>query len=208
MQQHPLRTLALMGRKLLLFWGPKEISLSEMPHFDRSQSRVLTPLPNNFAMVMALAMVGLVLLGVHRGSTTSTGKSDPPAETISLQQQTQVAVLVVLFVVCYSGAFLPFFVTALYRQPVIPFLLLLGAVGLVRLGQLAWTRRYARAAVTVVGGCAAFAVCSINFADYEPDEAEWHYRQALALEQAGRTDDAVAEYHASIRLRPRPGSTR
>ncbi len=202
MRQHPLRTVTLLGCKLLLFWGPQEISLSEMPHFDRSQSRVLTPLPNNFAMAMALAIVGLVLLGLHLRSATSTGESDPPTETITLEQQKQVAVLLVLFVVCYAGAFLPFFVTALYRQPVIPFLLLLGAFGLYRLGHLAWTRRYALALVTLAGGCLAFAVCSINFAGYEPDESEWHYRRALALEHAGRTDDAVAEYQTAIRLKP------
>jgi len=202
MRQHPLRTVALLSRKLLLFWGPKEISLSEMPHFDRSQSRVLTPLPNNFAMVMALAIIGLVLLGLHLRPTTSTGKSDTPAKTIILEQQTQVGVLVLLFLVCYSGAFLPFFVTALYRQPVIPLLLLLGAFALYRVGCLVWTRRYALAGAVVAGGCAAFAVCSINFAGYEPDEAEWHYRRALALEQAGRTNKAVAEYQAAIGLKP------
>ena len=207
-QQHPLRTATLLGRKLLLFWGPKEISLSEMPHFDRSQSHVLTPLPNNFAMATALAIVGLVLLGLHSRPTTSTGKSDTPAKTIILEQQTQVGVLIVLFLVCYSGAFLPFFVTALYRQPVIPLLLLLGAFGVVRLGHLAWTRRYAPAAVIVAGGCAAFAVCSVNFAGYEPDKSEWHYRRALALEQAGRTDDAVAEYQEAIRLKPHHVSAR
>jgi len=205
-REHPLRTAGLLIRKLLLFWGPKEISLSEMPHFDRTQSRVLKRLPINFAVAMALATVGLVLLGLHLRSTTSASTSDASAEKVTLERQRQVVVLVMLFLVCYSGAFLPFFVTALYRQPVIPLLLLLGALALYRLGRLVGTRRYALALVTVAGGCAAFAICSTDFAGYKPDEPEWHYRRALTLEQAGRVDDAVAQYQAAIRLKPHHAS--
>ncbi len=58
---HPLAFLRLTLRKAALFWGPYEVTNNEEIYFARKSSRVLSAIPLNFTLILALGLVGTVL---------------------------------------------------------------------------------------------------------------------------------------------------
>ncbi|MHC4945006.1 MAG: glycosyltransferase family 39 protein [Planctomycetota bacterium] len=135
---HPLRFLELLGRKTLLFWGPGEIKHNNEVELDRRFSSTLRRIPGNFAALLAMALVGGIMLFLHlRGRHV-----DPEEPAERREEKLAMSVLMGLFVLTYFASFLPFFVTSLYRVPIIPFLLIAGAFLIWYIWRLVRTRAF------------------------------------------------------------------
>ncbi len=194
---YPGRTLRLMGKRALLFWGPREIAHNQTPHFDRVHSTVLRLVPTNFTLLLSLGLVGAGLT-LRRCRT----KNQTQEETTRPAAPCSVAVLPVLFVLTWFVSFLPFFVAARYRVPVQPWLALLAACGLVTIARLVAARRW-RVAGACMAACAGLCLlASINFGGYVADEANPHHQRAVAYQLGGQLDKAIDAYRHVLRLRP------
>ena len=214
---HPGRFLDLLGRKALLFWGPYEIRNLKETHYARLSSPVLRRIPLNFPLVLALGVLGAILFfmknSVARGTwhmarpsraappaschvSRATGNGYPPSG------QFAVAVLLVLFIVFYFLSMVAFAAADRYRIPLIPFLLLFGALGLERIASCLREREWARALVAAALGAGLFALFSLNPTGYRPSPEKWHYDRALNYSDMRDWDNAIREYQEAIKSEP------
>ena len=95
-----------------------------------------------------------------------------------------------LFIGTYFISMLPFAAAARYRVPVIPFLLLFGAVGIDGIGRFSLQREWNRAAFWRIAGVLLYIVFSINYSGFQPAPEKWHYDLALAYQNGGDFDPA------------------
>lgn len=191
-RESPVRFLKLTGRKALLFWGPREIRNLREVHYARLHSPLLRSLPGNFALVLALAVLGTVMVFVF------------PATRLSPSGKYEIrgAALLVTLTLVYFLSMLPFAAGARYRVPVIPFLVILGAEGLRRTVGLAVSRRWPAALAAAGAGAVLYLVCSVNYAGFQPSPEKWHYDRGLARLRAGEWDRAVAAFDRALTFKP------
>lgn len=198
MAGHPIRTIKLGLRKFLLWWGPNEISHNEIPDFDRKHSGVLHWLAGNFTMVVSLGLLGVLFFFLDvRNQPRAHGTL-----TVAVRNRRTLALGFLAFVVVYSASFLPFFVTSLYRVPIIPLLLLFAAYGVCRCVELVRAGRWGWAGVFVALGGGLYVVAGHNYIAYQPDPARPHYHLGVVYERAGRLEQAEQEYRAALRIEP------
>ncbi|MFH1037183.1 MAG: tetratricopeptide repeat protein [PVC group bacterium] len=197
-RENPLDFLALLGKKALFFWGPREIRNLREIHFARMYSPVLNRIPFNFPLVETIALVGFLLLFLeNRKVRPRAGERGSPEG-----KRWESTVLLLFFIGSYFISMLPFAAAARYRVPIIPFLLCLGSSGLNMVGG-AWRRREWKQAILWTGGGAVFfALFSINLSGYEPSLDRWHYDLALAYTDRQDWESAIREYREVIRLQP------
>jgi len=198
---HPGRTLELMWRKTMLFWGPAEISNNEVMHYDRRHSRVLRFLPG-FPVALSLAVVGLALLLTElRGRRRREGKTDEESS-----HRFELMVLLLAFVGIYFASYLPFFIAGRYRVPIIPILLLFGAYGVERVRADVVGRRLKNAAVWLGIFIVAYSGARLQLAEYRPDLGMWHFIRGDAYRQQGNTELARAEFSKAVELSNKPNA--
>ena len=188
MRQDPRRTMRLVGRKTLLFWGPLEIGNNKEDHYERKHSPVLRTLPGNFTMALSFCLVGLAFHARRRANGV-------PSLAVQMVPPALLLVLAILL------AHLPFFIAGRFRVPVLPILFLFGAAGLAAWGALLRERRTGEATLWLVGWLVLHIGLSTNWTDYRPNEANYHYFRGVALAEAGRNLDALAELKQAHRLR-------
>lgn len=169
-REHPVTFLRLSCEKALIFWTPKEISHNVMEYCTRRFSRVLRLLPGDFKLVLSLAIAGLLLLLADLRRPRDN--RDIPEQ--QRRRRVEGVLLVLLFAFTFYAPYTVFFVTALYRVPLIPFLLLFGAYGVYRCCQLLAARRFRRMA-WALGGVAVYAVSCLVPVSYEKDINRWVY---------------------------------
>ncbi len=183
----PSAVLALTMRKLALFWGPAEVSNNKVIELEREASPTLGFGPG-FATVLALALAGACLLiWQHR--------SEVPSKR---EQRFEISVLLLLFVAFYSASFLPFFVSARFRAPVVPALIVLAGHALAWM----WRALAGRHTRRIVAGVALIivlrAVTGIAWVPYQPDRALRHWRQGLLWKARGEADRALEEFRRAV----------
>lgn len=193
---NPLRTLGLLGRKALLFWGPGEVHTNTVQVMERQNSPVLRSTVLNFPIALALFLVGTAMFFADARRSSRQG----PAKATSSRRQIEVVVLILLFAATYCLSFLPFFVAAQYRVPLIPSLLLMAAYAVVHLFGLARAAEWKRLAAWVPICGIAGGLASVNFAGYEPNIAKWYYDRGTSYFRQGKVDDAIREYSEATRL--------
>lgn len=196
MRENPARTLWLMGRKALLFWGPAELGHQRELTLDREASRTLSRLPLGFPEFTALGFAGLaLLLAAHRPGwrrvAADEGESAPRAAVG----------LLLLFVAVTFGSLLVFFITSQYRLPVLPVLALLAAYGLVEVCAALRSRR-GRALLWAAVLAAAYGLACVNWAGVEPQRERWHFDQATLWEKEGQPARAEEEYRKALEIDP------
>jgi Flp pilus assembly protein TadD/4-amino-4-deoxy-L-arabinose transferase-like glycosyltransferase len=198
---HPGRTLELMGRKALLFWGPAEISNNEVMYYDRAHSRVLKFLPG-FPVALALAIIGAALLVMEfRGRRKREGATDE-----KYSRRLELVVLMIAFVAVYFASYLPFFIQGRYRIPIIPVLLLFGAYGIERVRADLGARRFKTVAIWAGVFVIAYLGARLQVADYKPDLGMWHFLRGDAYRKQAKTELARAEFAKAIESSGRPNA--
>jgi len=195
MKEHPGEFFSLLGRKVLLFWGPSEIRNIKEIHFARLYSPILRAIPGNFPSVLSLFLTGLFLFFLDVRPAARSGDH-------VIKERFEVAVLILLFIGTYFLSVLPFAAAARYRVPIIPFLLLFGAYGLKRIGEFLVRAEWFRTAFWL--GLLAFIYVPVsrNLSGYRPSPEKWHYDRALAYTDQEDWHHAVEEYEKSIEFKP------
>ena len=193
---HKLRTLNLALKKAVMFWSPWEMTENKVVQCEKDYYPPLRYMPG-FPLFMGLFCAGLLIMAndARRGQLLdgrSPGSAAPGPG--------QVTVLILLFILVYYASFIPFFVNARARHPIVPLMMLFGGYGLFRIG--AWTA--ARRARPALGGVLLVAVlvglAAVDWMPYRPDTARWHYDRADSWLTAGEVDKAVAEAEVMLNL--------
>jgi Flp pilus assembly protein TadD len=136
-------------RKFVLFWNHYEIPNHHNFYFiGINYAPLLRYLVVGFWLVAPLSMIGMLLLARFRESR-------------------RVHRLYLAFVLVYMASLIPFFVTARYRLPVVPFLIVFAAIGVFELTDCVLRRRFKRAAFAVLAAVVAAVVVWWPMVDYD-----------------------------------------
>ena len=175
---NPLDYARLQLYKLYLFWHGDEIKRNIDPYFARRDSVLLAALlwkkgvAFPFGLVAPLALIGLVLFARTAAGKTEQGR------------------LCLLFTLTYMVSVVGFFVTARYRLPVVPLLLLYAGFGLYSLGKEGPHRRKALVALPLLLLMANLGAGAMD----EEGEPQQHFWLGYAYERKGMPANAMREY--------------
>ncbi len=187
----PAAVARLTMRKLALFWGPVEVSNNKVIELEREASPALRLSPG-FATVLALALAGLGLAAWQH-------RTAPAAER---DRRLEIGALLLVAVAVYSASFLPFFVSARFRAPVVPMLMVFAGHALAQAYQALAGRRYRRLAVVVALFAALRAATGVAWVPYEPDRGLWHWRQGLLWQARGDGGRALESFAQAAAASP------
>lgn len=181
----PLSWLELMLRKFLLFWSAPEIGNNASIYHLRDYAPIMKLPWLGFGVTAPLALAGIYLALRRRFS-----------------ESRESAMLPLLFILLYMAGVVAFFVCARYRVPVIPFLLLFAAYGLVA-GIRAWRTGQHRVAAQAAGIFLVAAVL-VNFPSfsYEENPALAHFHDGVAWKQKGDFVAAERAFREALRYDP------
>ena len=184
MQNAPLDYMGLLVTKTAQFWRGDEIERNQEMYYWRKYSSVLAGtlwkwgVAFPFGLVSPLALLGLIVYIRRQGIT-----------------------LPVLFVLGYSFAVISFFVTARYRLPIVPLLILFAAYGGNWLYERWREQSFQRALLPMA--VLALLVLLVNW-DLPPmdgrGKAATHNDLGNAYLQQGRYDLALLKYEQATRL--------
>jgi tetratricopeptide (TPR) repeat protein len=222
--RNPGRFFHLLGRKTLLFWGPMEVRNLKEVHYARIHSPLLRFLPGNFTLVLTLALLGVIIL-ISPACRKNRGQVYPLLFSRRMKKQRNISsspplnqtdrkrakgrldpYLLVLFIGGYFISMVPFAAAARYRVPVIPFLIILGAIGVRRNLKLLTERKWGLVAVLAAVGVVLYLILSLNFSGFSPAPEKWHYDRGLARLESGGYQDAVREFDLALEYKPDYGA--
>ena len=195
---HPWETVQRTLRKAVLFWSPLEITGNKVVQYEKEHYPPLKYLPG-FALVMALFVAGIAML-VRDWAKGEMLDAQPDAVVNSRQA----AFLLFAFILVYYATFLPFFVNARARVPILGLCLFIGAYGLYRIGQRFAARRFFRAWAWVGALLVLYLLASVQYVPYTPDRARWHYARAESFLRTGDVESAIRESNQMLYLPQSP----
>jgi len=173
----PAAFALLQLRKLHALFASYEIPNVANFYLWRQSSRWLAAFPVAIHAIAALALPGLVLARRRREAR-----------------------LPLLLAAGIAATILPFYVIARFRVPWVPFLCLFAGVCLEALARAAQARDGRRAAGLAAGVAVAFLVTTSPVRErIEPGS---HRGLGALYQQAGRVDDAAAQYRMALAKRP------
>ena len=188
---HPAETAARIGRTARLFWGAAEIFSNKELNAARAESPVLSRLPLGFAGMLGLAAAGVLLIARRRTHPERLELRDPAAVP-----------LLAWFVLGLFATYLPFFVTARYRLPVVPVLLLFAAAGLVGLVRAIRAGRLASAVGLALLSLGTWSLSHLASRDITPDPVYWHHLHGVTHARKGELAAARARLDGALAARP------
>lgn len=178
----PADWLALMGRKTALLWNTSEMLDTESQETYEEQSPLLRALGTvgHFGVLVPLAALGLVAAWPDRRRLWP----------------------VLAMFAAYAASVVLFYVFARYRFPLVPFLLLLAALGAVSARDLFTTR--APTARLALGAVVAAIAVAVNWPMLSSVRmrAITETNLGTALHEAGRFDEAIRRYEKAVQLQP------
>jgi len=167
---HPVDWLLLTARKLILFFDPYEVPLNFEYAFHQQFSWLLRIPLTNFAFLMPFAVLGLVLAWPERRRFA----------------------LLYGVVGLYTLSVVLFFVSGRYRLMIVPYFIIFGVYGALKLGE-AWQKRTRWAAWASLG-FVAFLSFSLYSAWKQTQEANFgneYYNLCVAHLNEGHVEDAI-----------------
>ncbi|MGQ9661120.1 MAG: tetratricopeptide repeat protein, partial [Kiritimatiellia bacterium] len=195
--RRPKEFLRLSLKRIALLFGPEEIGHNREIRLDRMASPLLRWNPFDFPLALALASLGLATLvrGSHHHISLPAGLRPTRPVLNCLLAFTLLALI-------YLMSFSVFFVTALFRIPVVPLFLVLGSGGVVFLREFWRHGHRKRVAGWVVGFVLLYLAARFPVIQCEPDKAKWHYDRGLASQLLGRYELALSEFEQVLKIIP------
>lgn len=187
MKLNPGFALRMFGRKTLLLFNDYEVPDNQDLYLVASSSPVLRWSFLSFGWIFPFALVG--------------------AATSLRSREVR---LLAMIVAAYACTVVAFFVNARYRIPMMPFFVILAALGLAWIARTveAMTLRKLALATLLAAVAAGFSFQRLSFHDRETNTAlAWRNLGALQARE-GHQDDAVDSYLASLRIVPQNESIR
>ncbi len=180
-RNNPLDALSLYLSKWSFFWRKEELPLN----VDYSLSRTFLPIFRfpfiTYGIIAPLALLGIIL---------------------SLKRKTEI-LLVLLFMASLVLSVTIFFVTARYRMPIVPFLIICSSYAFYSLGQL--LRAQDTKAVTIYGTVLIVSCIGINY-DFtffsRPTPAKHYSNLGMVYSRQGKLDEALAELNRALSIDP------
>jgi Flp pilus assembly protein TadD len=172
----PLAWLKLLGRKFALLWNRSEMldTESQETHAEWSTPLRLGGRLGHFGVVVPLALLGLLV-------------------TWPLRDRLWV---IYGIAAAYAASVVMFYVFARYRYPLVPFLLLFAAAGLVELPRV--LRADARTSTLVAAVLAAAVFVNRPMLDTELMRAITEQNLGAALQSDNRFDEAIEHYRRAV----------
>jgi len=187
---NPSQFLRLITIKTLMFWGRTEIPHNKEINCERENSIILKIIPTNFPFVLSLAITGLILMFSNIKKIKKAKKSN----SLNTTNQYEIAAIMLLFILIYYVSFLPFFMAARYRVPVLPALFLFAAYGIFAITQMIHKRAYIKASGWIIGILLLFGLTSIDASGYKPYYQDWHSRRGDHFIKLGENKKAIQEF--------------
>lgn len=191
MREQPVAYLKLLLYKLYLFWHGDEIGRNQDLYFARQYAPLLQVLLWKYGVAFPFGLLApLSLVGLGLSYRNGLLRRPEP-------------LLLALFAGAYMLTVVAFFVSARYRLPVVPILLIFAAYGGRELYLL-----YRRGAYRdLIGGCgAAFLLavaCNFRVGTMNVEgDAHTHYRLGYVHEKKGLPINAAAAYERALTLDP------
>lgn len=196
---NPGRVLEMAMTKAGAFWSGVEIVSEKDLVASREQSKVLRLVPLDFSAVLATALFGLVLLVrlLIKGRPAEDGLADDPARF-----DRGALGLVLLFIGITFLSYLPFFVTARYRAPIIPLMLLLSAYSLRHIGAHARARRIGPVVSGVLSLLVLWAANQGDRGSNPRDEGDALAVRGAQLAMDGRLEEAETALREAVEKSP------
>lgn len=194
MTGQPVSYLQLLAKKLFFILDGYEIKRNQDPYAFREFSSLLKVLLWKwliyfpFGLLLPLSMVGLVAF--FRDRRNSEAKDLKP-------------ILVLYFLLSQTLALLFFFISARYRLPLVPLLIIFAVVGFLSLYERLKAKR-TREAVPLAVILLVFLVGS-NISHHKlttADLAEEHYNLGMIYGRQEKFDQAIQEYNKAVELQP------
>jgi tetratricopeptide (TPR) repeat protein len=178
-QSEPLAWLKLLGRKVALLWNRSEMldTESQESHAEWSTPLRLAGRVGHFGVLVPLAVLGVIV-------------------TWPLRNRLWVMYGISM---AYAASVVMFYVFARYRYPLVPFLLLFAAAGLVSLRQLLHANARSAALVAVLLAVVIFVNSPMLSTDLM--RAITEHNLGAALQSEDRFDEAIEHYRRAIALR-------
>jgi tetratricopeptide (TPR) repeat protein len=178
-RSEPLAWLKLLGRKIALLWNRSEMldTESQESYAEWSTLLRLAGRLGHFGVLVPLAFLGMIItwplrdrLWVIYGISTA-----------------------------YAASVVLFYVFARYRYPLVPFLMLFAAAGLVALPRL----RHANAPLSALVAAVLAVAVFVNWPMLSTDlmRAITEHNLGAALQSEGRLDEAIEHYRRAITIR-------
>jgi len=181
MLNQPQRAFKLLVKKLYLFWNKFEISNNQDIYFFRRYSSLIRILPLGFWLIGPLGLVGMVLSSKKWKNT----------------------LLPILFVFSYMLTVVMFFVTARFRLPVIPFLIIFSSFALVWLWEKLSTRELRNLALFFLLLFPFLILTNSNAYHLSVgDFSQAHFSLGNVHLKAGKLDLALEEYDLALERNP------
>ena len=179
-RSEPLAWLKLLGRKIALLWNRSEMldTESQESYAEWSTLLRLAGSLGHFGVLVPLAFLGMIVTWPLRGRLW----------------------IIYGIVTAYAASVVLFYVFARYRYPLVPFLMLFAAAGLVALPRLRHAANTSLSAI--VAGVLAVAVFA-NWPMLSTDlmRAITEHNLGAALQSEGRLDEAIEHYRRAIMIR-------
>ena len=181
-RSQPGAWLTLMARKAALLWNRTEfVDTESQASYEDSSSllRVLAPV-GHFGILVPLALLGVI--------TTWRDRSR--------------AGVYYAMAAAYAASVLMFYVSARYRLPLVPFLLLFGAAGLVSLAAFLRTAGRLKIAVAAAALAAVAIVTNRSLLSADLMRATTETNLGVALQTDQRFQEAEMRYRRAISIQP------
>ena len=178
-RSEPLAWMTLLGRKTALLWNRTEMLDTESQETHAEWSAALRLLGNvgHFGVLVPLALLGVVVTWPSRNRLW----------------------LVYAISVAYAASVVMFYVFARYRYPLVPFLLLFAAAGVVALPQL-W-RANGRAAALAAALLTAAVLANWPILSTDLMRTITEHNLGAALQSENRLDEAIEHYRRAVAIR-------
>ncbi len=188
---HPHKWFLLTVKKVLLFWGPVEVTNDTVPSWDKYESKNLKFLPG-FPLYFALFITGIIILLI---SNFHKYESDGHLKKNFLY-------ISILIVFVYFLSVLPFFVASRYRIPIMPFILIPGAYSISEFINVIQRKDKLNFFLILTLFFLFFAIGNINFAGYIPSKSVWFFRNGVSASLAGNEIKAKFYYQKALDTDP------
>ncbi len=195
-RQNPRQALWLTLRRAVLLLDRVEVSNNRVIPLEREASALLRRLPGNFSIVLAAGLLGLAIwLAGLRGRESG----ELPATQAGGRA---LAGLILLASAILYGSYLPFFAESRFRLPLVPPLILFGAIGVKRIADWCRGRRFGRAGAAV----AIFALLALAHSHASiakpPNRGYFHYLRSELYAEAGDGERRLVELRRAVELMP------
>ncbi|MCA1902081.1 MAG: tetratricopeptide repeat protein [Candidatus Hydrogenedens sp.] len=188
---HPKEWIILTLRKILLFWGPIEITNDTVPAWDKQTSFILKHLPS-FPIYLSLFITGICLM-VYR---LFRGKPDISNSFL------QILILSSLITFIYFLSVLPFFIAGRYRIPIMVFLFIISGWAISEFINLLKVKNWKGILAFLFIFFSSLFITRINLTGYQPSLSVWNFRQGVSASISGDYKTAKYFYKQSLKEDP------